>query len=123
MPCYLGSHGREMQGTLIRSYIELSLTVPITNSLAFLFTVLGEWWAEGKVISRGKPCQAARLVVLCWRVCEHNERSFGTHAPSRDMDRHGIRTGRHCAVRACEELVDAAGDHVPDTMYKQPGNM
>jgi hypothetical protein len=33
---------------------ELSLTVPITNSLAFLFTVLGEWWAEKKVISRGK---------------------------------------------------------------------
>lgn len=33
---------------------ELSLTVPITNSLAFLFTVLGEWWAEGKVISRGE---------------------------------------------------------------------
>ena len=33
---------------------ELSLTVPITNSLASLFTVLGEWWAEGKVISRGK---------------------------------------------------------------------
>ena len=33
--------------------IELSLTVPITNSLAFLFTVLGEWWVEGKVISRG----------------------------------------------------------------------
>ena len=34
--------------------VELSLTVPITNSLAFLFTVLGEWWAEGKVISRGE---------------------------------------------------------------------
>lgn len=33
---------------------ELSLTIPITNSLAFLFTVLGEWWAEGKVISRGQ---------------------------------------------------------------------
>lgn len=32
---------------------ELSLTVPITNSLAFLFTVLGEWYAEGKVIQRG----------------------------------------------------------------------
>ncbi|KAF2773781.1 hypothetical protein EJ03DRAFT_340671 [Teratosphaeria nubilosa] len=31
---------------------ELSLTVPITNSLAFLFTVLGEWYAEGKGISR-----------------------------------------------------------------------
>jgi hypothetical protein len=33
---------------------ELSLMVPITNSLAFLFTVLGEWFAEGKVISRGE---------------------------------------------------------------------
>ena len=33
---------------------ELSLTVPIVNSLAFLFTVLGEWFAEGKIISRGK---------------------------------------------------------------------
>ena len=33
---------------------ELSLTVPITNSLAFMFTVLGEWWAEKKVISRGR---------------------------------------------------------------------
>jgi len=33
---------------------ELSLTVPITNSLAFLFTVLGEWWAEGKVVGRGE---------------------------------------------------------------------
>jgi hypothetical protein len=33
--------------------IELSLTVPIVNSLAFLFTVLGEWFAERKVISKG----------------------------------------------------------------------
>ncbi|EEH41057.1 hypothetical protein PAAG_03343 [Paracoccidioides lutzii Pb01] len=31
---------------------ELSLTVPITNSIAFLFTVLGEWYVEGKVISK-----------------------------------------------------------------------
>ena len=28
------------------------MTVPITNSLAFLFTVLGEYLAEGKVITR-----------------------------------------------------------------------
>lgn len=28
--------------------------MPITNSLAFMFTVLGEWWAEKKVISRGR---------------------------------------------------------------------
>ena len=33
---------------------ELSLTVPIVNSLAFLFTVFGEWFAEGKIITRGK---------------------------------------------------------------------
>ncbi|KAK3377690.1 hypothetical protein B0H63DRAFT_477736 [Podospora didyma] len=31
---------------------ELSLTVPIVNTLAFLFTVIGEWWLEKKVISR-----------------------------------------------------------------------
>ncbi|EOO02896.1 putative integral membrane protein [Phaeoacremonium minimum UCRPA7] len=31
---------------------ELSLTVPIVNTLAFLFTVVGEWWVEKKVISR-----------------------------------------------------------------------
>ncbi|KOS22709.1 Transmembrane protein 234 -like protein [Escovopsis weberi] len=30
---------------------ELSLTVPIVNATAFLFTVLGEWLAEGKMIS------------------------------------------------------------------------
>ncbi|OCT52816.1 hypothetical protein CLCR_10854 [Cladophialophora carrionii] len=37
---------------LLVGQAELSLTVPITNSLAFLFTVLGEWYAEGKLISR-----------------------------------------------------------------------
>ena len=37
----------------MRLFTELSLTVPITNSLAFLFTVLGEWYVDGKVISRG----------------------------------------------------------------------
>ncbi|EED18868.1 integral membrane protein [Talaromyces stipitatus ATCC 10500] len=31
---------------------ELSLTVPISNSMAFLFTVLGEWYVERKVIAR-----------------------------------------------------------------------
>ena len=43
------------------SAAELSLTVPITNSLAFLFTVLGEWWVEGKLISRGKYHRRARF--------------------------------------------------------------
>lgn len=42
----------ELRIFLLTRTPELSLTVPITNSLAFLFTVLGEWWADGKVISR-----------------------------------------------------------------------
>jgi hypothetical protein len=33
---------------------ELSLTVPIVNTLAFLFTVLGDWYVDGKVISKGE---------------------------------------------------------------------
>ncbi|KAJ9658749.1 hypothetical protein H2198_003495 [Neophaeococcomyces mojaviensis] len=37
---------------LLVGQAELSLTVPITNSLAFLFTVLGEWGAEGKIITK-----------------------------------------------------------------------
>jgi hypothetical protein len=36
-----------------RLITELSLMVPIVNTLAFLFTVLGEWWVERKVIGRG----------------------------------------------------------------------
>ncbi|KAH8671070.1 hypothetical protein BX600DRAFT_238088 [Xylariales sp. PMI_506] len=37
---------------LLIGQAELSLTVPIVNTLAFLFTVLGDWWVEKKVISR-----------------------------------------------------------------------
>lgn len=49
--------------------VELSLTVPITNSLAFLFTVLGEWWAEKKVISRGeKSYRTSWVLHLIQRV-------------------------------------------------------
>lgn len=48
-----GEINKRALSLLLTSVAELSLTVPITNSLAFLFTVLGEWWAEGKVISRG----------------------------------------------------------------------
>jgi hypothetical protein len=39
----------------------LSLTVPITNSTAFLFTVLGDWWLTRKVISRGKIIATPRI--------------------------------------------------------------
>ena len=48
-----------------RDTAELSLTVPITNSLAFLFTVLGEYLAEGKLITRdtwiGMTCVCAGI--------------------------------------------------------------
>ena len=47
---------------------ELSLTVPITNSLAFLFTVLGEWWAEGKVISRGNVHSSSTARLKDWGI-------------------------------------------------------
>jgi drug/metabolite transporter (DMT)-like permease len=36
--------------------------VPITNSLAFLFTVLGEWFAEGKLITRDT---GIGMVLVC----------------------------------------------------------
>lgn len=48
--CFARVRGEGMR--LIERDTELSLTVPIVNSLAFLFTVLGEWWADGKVIGR-----------------------------------------------------------------------
>ena len=38
---------------LLIGQAELSLTVPIINSVAFLFTVLGEYLAEGKGVERG----------------------------------------------------------------------
>ncbi|KAL2758115.1 hypothetical protein ACRALDRAFT_1061347 [Sodiomyces alcalophilus JCM 7366] len=37
---------------LLIGQAELSLTVPIVNTLAFIFTVIGDWWVEKKVISR-----------------------------------------------------------------------
>lgn len=58
--------------------LELSLTVPITNSLAFLFTVLGEWWAEKKVITKGMfshfrfiwliSVSYVQVSMLTWRI-------------------------------------------------------
>jgi hypothetical protein len=48
-----GNWSWKLRGWLLTVLVELSLTVPIVNTLAFLFTVVGEWWVEGKVISRG----------------------------------------------------------------------
>ncbi|KKA30949.1 hypothetical protein TD95_001320 [Thielaviopsis punctulata] len=46
---------------LLIGQAELSLTVPIVNTLGFLFTILGEWWVENKMISK----QTALGVVVC----------------------------------------------------------
>lgn len=79
---------------LIGTLIELSLAVPITNSLAFLFTVLGEWWAEGKVISRGQfftslPFSPRKYLMTARRY----------------LDRYGVRDGRHRALRTVKALM------------------
>ncbi|KAG9945934.1 hypothetical protein KCU85_g6824, partial [Aureobasidium melanogenum] len=57
---------------LLIGQAELSLTVPITNSLAFLFTVLGEWWAEKKVITRDTWVGMA-LVLGGIGLCVHSK--------------------------------------------------
>lgn len=46
---------------------ELSLTVPIVNTLAFLFTVVGDWWVDGKVISRS-TCSCLQSLKECLDV-------------------------------------------------------
>ncbi|KAG4033756.1 hypothetical protein MFRU_004g02590 [Monilinia fructicola] len=57
---------------LLIGQAELSLTVPITNSLAFLFTVLGEWWVERKVISR--DTWIGMILSLCGiALCVHSK--------------------------------------------------
>lgn len=37
--------------------------MPIVNTTAFLFTVIGEWWVEGKVISRGEYLSSSLVFV------------------------------------------------------------
>ncbi|RKU46574.1 hypothetical protein DL546_004528 [Coniochaeta pulveracea] len=51
---------------------ELSLTVPITNTLAFLFTVIGEWWVEKKVISR-QTMMGMILSISGIALCVHSK--------------------------------------------------
>ncbi|CAM1500983.1 Fc.00g101450.m01.CDS01 [Cosmosporella sp. VM-42] len=48
---------------LLIGQAELSLTVPIVNTLAFLFTVLGEWYVEGKVISKDTGAGMGLMLV------------------------------------------------------------
>lgn len=70
---------------LLVGQAELSLTVPITNSLAFLFTVLGEWWAEGKVITRGAkyPPPLLRMNLTFNRHLARNDTGTSWDSPVR----------------------------------------
>ncbi|KAL3488500.1 hypothetical protein BJX62DRAFT_211686 [Aspergillus germanicus] len=47
---------------------ELSLTVPLANSSAFLFTVLGEWYVEKKVIEK-ETWLGLALVLVGIGIC------------------------------------------------------
>lgn len=53
-------------------YIELSLTVPLANSSAFLFTVLGEWYVERKVIAK-ETWLGMGLVLGGIALCVHSK--------------------------------------------------
>lgn len=58
------------------AFLELSLTVPIVNTMAFLFTVLGEWYVEGKVISRGKGIVHYTTYTCTWQMQRISPNAF-----------------------------------------------
>ncbi|KAK9782359.1 putative Integral membrane protein [Seiridium cardinale] len=63
---------------LLIGQAELSLTVPIVNTLAFLFTVLGDWWVEKKVIDRNTwigMILSLGGIALC---CHYHREDVGT---------------------------------------------
>jgi hypothetical protein len=57
---------------LTRYYVELSLTVPLANSSAFLFTVLGEWYVDRKVIAK-ETWLGMGLVLGGIALCVHSK--------------------------------------------------
>lgn len=58
--------------SLTSCFVELSLTVPLANSSAFLFTVLGEWYVERKVIAR-QTWLGMGLVLGGIALCVHSK--------------------------------------------------
>ncbi|KAJ5692403.1 hypothetical protein N7462_001826 [Penicillium macrosclerotiorum] len=55
---------------------ELSLTVPLANSSAFMFTVLGEWYVEKKVIAK-ETWLGLILVLGGIALCVHSKNQTG----------------------------------------------
>jgi len=56
--------------------VELSLTVPLANSSAFLFTVLGEWYVDRKVIAK-ETWLGLVLVLGGIALCVHSKNQTG----------------------------------------------
>ena len=126
------------EGIVIADFLvsctELSLTVPITNSLAFLFTVLGEWWAEGKVISRGNTFFFSLLHLLLPLLHPHQQlpcASFCVGKPLhlltttsteqyRYLDRNGVCAWWYRAVRSVEEYMSPSHGVFMDMIWVSP---
>lgn len=74
----VGKHGMfysfldELVVFLTDFFSELSLTVPLANSSAFLFTVLGEWYVERKVIEK-QTWLGLILVLGGIALCVHSK--------------------------------------------------
>ena len=85
---------------------ELSLTVPIVNTMAFLFTVLGEWYVEGKVISRGKTDRTSW--VLTQPSSNPFPRSIDKLIVTRYNCGHDIFSCWHCIVCTEQVLISPA---------------
>lgn len=75
-------------------FLELSLTVPIVNTLAFLFTVVGDWWVDGKVISRSMSSCLQPLLV----------RPYVNKSP-RHHGRYGSVFSRNCVMRTKQKRI------------------
>lgn len=77
---------------------ELSLTVPIVNTLAFLFTVMGDWYVDGKVISRGSCGLSTSPVVVSSMQSPDSARH---RTQGLRGQRHGRRVRSFADARVC----------------------
>lgn len=74
--------------------------MPITNSLAFLFAVLGDWYVDRKVISRGMFCHNAIIDIAI------------IDTGNRYLVRDGVILGWDRAMRPKQEQVMSDDLHI-----------
>lgn len=81
----VGKHGRSHSCLDVYRFVlylanvfllELSLTVPLANSSAFLFTVLGDWYVDRKVIAK-ETWLGIVLVLGGIALCVHSKNQAG----------------------------------------------